>query len=221
MMKKSFAFEDIYKVEKVELLYKNLGDKKFKVAKMEKENNWWRVELEEADNEKLLIYKFVINENIRLNDYNADKYVEELNGEIFSVYNSGTDINSNKKIIGNTISCNLGNNKKNYVVRRDRHIEVVVDIMNLKGIHSATIIRYQPDGHIYCIEERAVENKFTTNLGVRVSFLVHMNWNAGDFYKGMWTYSVFADGKIIKQDYFMVQTINREICNYSRMIRQK
>ena len=54
-------------------------------------------------------------------------------------------------MLGNTISCNLGNNKKNYVVRRDRHIEVVVDIMNLKGLHSATIIWYQPDGHIFSV----------------------------------------------------------------------
>ena len=79
--------EIVYKKEQatnvfqVELVY--VINNKVKMAIMNEEDNCWKYDLNLTDGEYL--YKFIINNGIRINDPNANKYVKWVNGETWSM----------------------------------------------------------------------------------------------------------------------------------------
>lgn len=89
-MKKQFLVENINGITRVELLYKYTGNNEYKTKVMYQVGEFWKTELEIKDNP--VIYKYVLNDFIRLNDCFANEYIKEDNDEVFSVYNSEDDI---------------------------------------------------------------------------------------------------------------------------------
>lgn len=194
---------------------------RIKQIPMTEENQYWYVEL--ALNDGIYLYKFIIDEGLKLNDCNAKEYIKWINDEIWSVlhvpYNRNCAIcETEMNIIGYSMTpgvrYGLFFSNHEFSLFRDKKYSISMEIDGVCGVHSVTAVWYREDKSIYHIEERNIEfNEINKKIRINLVFWVNLP-NCIDT-KRNWEVEIFIDGKITIKDYFIgkkYEGVNRIIC---------
>lgn len=197
-------FQQLAEIEKVELLYEAngcFGKRKMTVNDIGE----WHCEI----NEDVSMYKFVINNSIRMNDPTSAGYIEDYKGEIWSIPNgSGVLQNNDVRILLHCISNNMEQGVKLAVKKAEyQYIEPFsiffgVSVFASKHIHSITIICFQPDGKIYYLEEGKVTQFDVKAFLTDLIFEIKINWVRFPYMDGTWQIHAYLDGQHVIKDYF-------------------
>ncbi|MGN0375273.1 MAG: hypothetical protein ACI4EN_07215 [Butyrivibrio sp.] len=185
-----------------ELIY--VFNRKVRTIAMEYCLTGWRISLDLPDGEYL--YKFVFNDGIRMNDPEAYCYREWINGEVWSLLN----IKDGKAVSRRYDAVNIRNvivhSKSGKLLQYpgDRRCYADFEINNVKGIHSLTILWYQPDGSLYHIEETTVRASGTGFSSFAETMWVELDMKSHSFDLGTWMVEVYADGIRQVREFFNV-----------------
>ena len=155
------------------------------------------------------IYKYIVNNTIRFNDPDAENYVMDAKGEVWSecVVRDGieickytdfgkvkTYILSNRKFEDNLLP------KKIFYFPTDTQICLNVEICLKKGIHSITEVWHRADGILYAVKEHPIPME---NDGIgRIGFGIFLHKNK--IRLGIWRVDVYVDGEKVISEYFSV-----------------
>lgn len=170
--------------------------------------------------QEIHMYKYVVNDIIRLNDPNATGYVFDQKYEVWSVCDKSKAIVPKLSEYG--ISSDKGKSisrvdkKASYIYDKPLDIYVGIKTQSVIGLHSLTYICFQPDGRIYKIEECAI-GKNDVMEEYEVIFQNHIAHIPGRVAEGMWAFQVYLDGHCIIKDYFVLKRkvlSNMALLNY-------
>ena len=199
-------FSDLYSVE-VEVLEEN-GDKNY--VQLEMRDEKWVGYIQTDNNE--VVYKFIVNGLVRINDSNATSYKVVNGEEVYSVMSDSAytkewpvmkEVVVSDRICGKMINCIK---KKNLNFKDSMKVAVGLQVQNLKNVHSVTFIWHQPDGRIYRVEERALDvPDYVGVVSADVWFWINFCEINGEFSDGVWCIEAFVDGRRWAMDYFLVR----------------
>lgn len=197
---------DVYSVE-VEVLEEN-GDKNY--VQLEMRDEKWGGYIQTDNNE--VVYKFIVNGLVRINDSNATSYKVVNGEEVYSVMSDSAytkewpvmkEVVVSDRICGKMINCIK---KKNLNFKDSMKVAVGLQVQNLKNVHSVTFIWHQPDGRIYRVEERALDvPDYVGVVSADVWFWINFCEINGEFSDGVWCIEAFVDGRRCAMDYFLVR----------------
>ena len=197
---------DVYSVE-VEVLEEN-GDKNY--VQLEMRDEKWVGYIQTDNNE--VVYKFIVNGLVRINDSNATSYKVVNGEEVYSVMSDSAytkewpvmkEVVVSDRICGKMINCIK---KKNLNFKDSMKVAVGLQVQNLKNVHSVTFIWHQPDGRIYRVEERALDvPDYAGVVSADVWFWINFCEINGEFSDGVWCIEAFVDGRRCAMDYFLVR----------------
>lgn len=206
---------NLYGINKVEMI---ICDENWdeQLILMNYNNNSWFRELN--TNNKRVVYRYRINDGIiSMNDPDADYYIKDSSMVVWSVREfkdckdeKKANLNIKEYIITDRVMNSISKyySKKQFVNNDIAKIAIGTKVENIKGIHSISVIWYQPDGRIYRLDERTIESE--ENVIAEVWFWMNTNDMKGDFYKGIWTLEVFLDGRSVIKDNFIVNDRRKE-----------
>ena len=198
--------KDVYSVD-VEILEEN-GDKNY--VQLEMRDEKWVGYIQTDNNE--VVYKFIVNGLVRINDSNATSYKVVNGEEVYSVMSDSAytkewpvmkEVVVSDRICGKMINCIK---KKNLNFKDSMKVAVGLQVQNLKNVHSVTFIWHQPDGRIYRVEERALDvPDYAGVVSADVWFWINFCEINGEFSDGVWCIEAFVDGRRCAMDYFLVR----------------
>ncbi|MGG7162740.1 hypothetical protein [Clostridium ihumii] len=188
-------------------------------GKMVKENNVWKLNYELSEGEHY--YKFVINEELKLNDSTANIYLPDENEELWSViiindkdermYNN---IQYTTHIKEYNITCNVNeeeevHNRKQFNIMSDKKVVTRFKFTNVTGLHSVTTAWYTPKGELM----QTTENNLFTPKGqedkpITMWFWMDLEDNERNYPLGNWKMKFFIDGEFILEDEFSLSKSN-------------
>lgn len=198
--------ENFYGIETVKMEYYT-DDDKLHLAVMNYDDSemYWYIEIEK----NITRYKFVINDIIRLNDPKASSYISDDKWEVWSV--PGECDNETPKLkaynISNAMSHGVDNaiKKTEYIYDRPIDVYIGAKIGNVKGIHTLTLICFQPDGSLYMLEESTMGQFEQQEADYEVIFKNRIARIQGRYAEGMWSIQVYLDGKLVIKDYLVLK----------------
>ena len=198
--------KDVYSVD-VEIVGED-GEKSY-VSLIENNEMWTGTIYTDCDE---LVYKFIVNGMVRINDSNATGYKIVNGNEVYSVMSNSTcdkewpvmkEVVVSDRICGKIINCVK---KKNLNFKDNLKVAVGLQVQNLKNVHSITFIWHQPDGRIYRVEERALDvPDYVGVVSADVWFWINFCEINGEFSDGVWCIEAFVDGRRCAMDYFLVR----------------
>lgn len=198
--------EQATNVFQVELVY--IYNDKAKTIQMEDKEYYWQAYIQLPDGEYL--YKFILNNGIRINDPNAYGYAKWLNGETWSILKIHNGIPITKEYpktefvnfrVHNGI---MGYGDRTIVYPRNTRCYISFDLKNVCGVHSIMSLWYQPDGSLYHIEESTIDADININSNYSETFWVNLNQNTHPFKYGIWMVEIYVDGEQKIREYFRV-----------------
>lgn len=216
--------EIVYKKEQatnvfqVELVY--VINNKVKMAIMNEEEYGWKFDLNLPDGEYL--YKCIINNGIRINDPNANKFVKWVNGETWSMLKIHNG-NIVPRMYPKTEFANFrvhngttGLGCKSVTYPRDSRCYVSFELNNVCGVHSVTTLWYQPDGSLYHIEESTIDAGDNAYTNYAETFWVNLNQITHPFKYGIWMVEIYVDGEQKIREYFTVNQgiVQQKLINF-------
>lgn len=154
-------------------------------------------------------YKFMVNNTIRFNDPDADNYVLDENGEVWSECIVQDELEQSKKICSTTVKKYILSNrrildklisKREFFVSMDTHIYMSTEICMRKGIHSITEVWHRADGILYAVREHPVEMK-NDGINKKIFFI---SLNSKKIRLGIWRIDIYVDGKKMISEYFSI-----------------
>ena len=92
--------------------------------------------------------------------------------------------------------------KKNLNMQESKEVDVGIRFEDIEGVHTVTIIWYQPDGSVYHIDERTLEAEY--KVDAVVWFWLKFSDMKAEYCVGAWTVDVFIDGRKIVRDNFII-----------------
>lgn len=198
--------EKFYGIETVKMEYCT-EDKRLHLVVMiyDEEEMHWYIEV----NKQIIRYKFVINDVIRLNDPKAAYYIADDKWEVWSVPGECCDNIPKLKTynISNAMNNGVDNSikKTDYIYDRPIDIYIGVKIGNVKGVHTLTLICFQPDGSIYMLEESTIGQFEQKEADYEVIFKSRIARIQGRHAEGMWSVQMYLDGKLVIKDYLVLK----------------
>lgn len=224
-MNRIFRFDNMNKVNQVEIIYRYFDEDRYYRSDMKFIDNVWQTELSFVKDK--IFYKYIVNGVIRLNDSNADEYYSEDDNEVWSVADLHTDSGTNEHILYD-LKCKIikaipekdvmYQDCRIFTYGKDKIISTYVEVKNISGIHSITVIWHQPDGNIYKVEEAPIVVERSYVRDVNAGFWIKLDDMQGDFYENVWMVSVYLDGKHMTKEYFV---INRNIGTVKRVFYEQ
>lgn len=159
-------------------------------------------------------YKYILNDCVRINDYNAKMYEIDDKNEVWTVNKECQSDNVEKDIAiskHGIVSDNLKEYdlRANYSVFGNKKIFRYETILaNVKGIHSETIMVHQPDGRLYSFEEIPIITSLNDYYEIETATKINLFKMEQSYLYGVWQIKVYIDGKYMLTDYML---INEEI----------
>ena len=188
--------EKFYGIETVKMEY-YADDEKIHLAVMtyDEGEKYWYIEVDKD----ILRYKFVINDIIRLNDPKAGCYIADDKWEVWSVPEECCDNIPKLKTynISNAMNNGVDNSikKTEYIYDRPIDVYVGVKIGNVKGIHTLTLICFQPNGSLYMLEESTMGQFEQKVADYEVIFKKRIDRIQGRYAEGMWSVQIYLEGE--------------------------
>ncbi len=208
-----FVFnQEFYELSHVRMEYYNVDNKCMSIS-MEFDNvrNCW---YHESDI-NIICYKYVLNEIIRLNDPNVNKYIIDDSGEVWSVPNEIKAGYNQSPILDNYIISNLPNSnisRKEFIYGQMPEIFFGINLTGISDIHSITYICFQPNGQIFHLEEKSINTSKDNIYKTNVIFKTNISNVPINYAIGMWCVQAYMDGRCIVKDFFTVKkkVVNRQ-----------
>lgn len=178
------------------------------IISMEKVNGVFRAGIE--CNEQEIVYKFILNNILRVNDANAVAYGKDENGEVWSKYINNSrrkqnEVRNFKYSVSNKKLKNCSKSVRTIIYPNESIVWLNVFLNLSNEIHSVTVIWYDVEGKISLAQEKAIDlshRKCACN--VKLNFC--MNLDKSDVKEGIWKINLLIDGKVVIADYFAVTT---------------
>ncbi len=183
-------------------------------GKMKKENGVWYYEKDLKKGEYL--YRFLINDSIKLNDSTANIYLINENEELWSAILIG---DRDKRLFNNTqYRVNIENyqldnklntkifeeSKKIYNIVTDKKAVAKFEFTEITGIHAVTLIWYNPWGNVVNISEGNIYKEIEDESdSATLCFWIDLSAQE-DLLLGRWKIKLFINGEFILEDIFNV-----------------
>jgi len=185
---------------------------------MIKDNDLWYIELELPEGEHQ--YKFILNDTIRLNDPNANFYLPDDEGEVWSiavVNSNGEREEDNSKgnieLLNNIITQRAGGNfidtryKDNFNIKMDSTVAVGFEFGHIIGVHAITAIWMTPHMNVHHICEHMLKvSEGDENDAADVWFWIDLTDKEREFPEGVWNVKLFVDGEYVMENRFTLGT---------------
>ncbi len=187
------------------------------MGRMYKRDNTWYLDVELKEGE--YYYKFLINDQIKLNDPSANVYSPGKDNEVWSVLIMNHE---NKRLYNNTqYTVNIENynitnlvheqqldsNKRDFNLFLDKKVVARFEFNNITGFHSATAVWCTPDGKIFNAAESILVS-VEGNKSTFIWFILQIDDNNHTYPEGLWTLKLFIDGSYILEDRFNLSKRN-------------
>ena len=186
----------------------NNWDETINVMEKDDENNWW-TEVDLLPGEHL--YKFVINDIIRMND---PIYEPNEEGELMSLILINEDnerLFNNEQYTVHIEKYNMLNqileediqiNKKLFNINIDERVVTKFEFTNVTGIHSITVLWYRPDNTLNHFSENVLFTpESEEDKPIKMWFWMEVD---EPILTGMWSIKLFVDGEFILEDTFNI-----------------
>lgn len=190
----------------------NNWDETVNIMKKNEEGIWWN-EVELSSGEHL--YKFIINDNIRMNDPIANLYALNKEGELMSliIINENDERLYNNEqytvhiekynMLNQILEEDLQINKKYFNINIDEKVVTKFEFTNVTGVHAITVLWYKPDNTLHSFSENIL---FTPDgeedKPITMWFWIELNTEF--LLMGMWSIKLFVDGEFILEDGFNI-----------------
>lgn len=181
-------------------------------GKMVKENSKWVFKCQLPPGEHP--YKFLINENLKLNDSKANIYMPDDNEELWSIVMINDE---DERLYNNTqytvhidkysICSNIGEdvnlaNKKSFNTLLDKKVVTRFNFTNITGLHSVTTAWYTPKGELFQTSENSLFASEDVDKPVMIWFWMDLENKKGMYPLGLWSIKLFVDGEFVLEDKF-------------------
>ena len=180
---------------------------------LEKEGDVWftYIALEPGEH----YYKFLINNEILLNDPNANIYLPHAEDGLWSVIKineEGERLYNNEPyavhiedyaVSGTITEEKININKKSFHLRMDKQLVVRLGFREIVGLHAVTVVWYDSRGAFYQMSEQklyAAEQKEMVFLW----YWLDLTEFEKEYSEGLWTMKLFIDGSYVLEDKFSV-----------------
>jgi hypothetical protein len=182
--------------------------------------NMWSVELELVPG--TYGYKFLVNDNIRINDPSAHAFTLNECGELVSAVSIG-ESGAAMPVMGNdnlrlsdfrfTKSFDMDDIKSadnnEYFPGKDQNVVCRFLLEGKNLAHVVSCFWYTPDNSCFSVSENIIMPGKTENIEQR-SLWFWINLQDGGICPGDWTVQIFIDGVMVHQDSFCIVTKNSE-----------
>ncbi|NFN16772.1 hypothetical protein FDB52_15375 [Clostridium botulinum] len=157
-------------------------------------------------------YKFLINNELKLNDPSANVYLPDDKEELWSVIiindKNQRMYNNNQYTVhvdSYNVTCNINEeqksvNKKNFNVLLDKKVVTRLGFTNVTGLHSITTAWFTPKGELFQVVEN---NLFATKDNEKDPILMWFWMDLNNIHRsncGIWTIKLFIDGEFVLED---------------------
>jgi len=196
----------------------NFNDYNPQRGKMAKCDNTWKLSYDIEPGEHR--YKFLINNNLKLNDPMANIYLPDENEELWSVImvndknerlynNTQYTVHIDKYNITSIINDDLNAvNKKNFNILLDEKVVTRFDFTNVTGLHTVTTAWYSPRGDLFQTTENNLFKPTEDDKPIRMWFWMDLKNNTQKYPYGIWKIKLFIDGEFILEDQFNLSEAN-------------
>lgn len=210
-MKIKYLKTEYLKIHSIKLIWK---DSSIPLVKFKKDNDFWTAEVELPEGQYL--YRLFINENILLNDPQANMYFPDednvlwlmlmINSEEERIYNNKNyAVNIKEYIITDNIyKESLPQNKKVFIPPADKMVATRFIFQNVTGLHTVSVLWITPDNEIFDICE---DNLFSNNTpdNTTIWFYLNLHKNGVSYPLGTWKFQLFIDGDFVLEDKFEIK----------------
>ncbi|WP_353095358.1 hypothetical protein [Tissierella praeacuta] len=180
-------------------------------GQMVKDNNTWVFNQDLPPGEHK--YKFLINEELKLNDPTANIYFPDDNEELWSViiindkdqrlYNNNQyTVHVNKYNISSILNEEVTANKKNFNTLLDKNVVTRFEFTDVTGLHTVTTAWYTPKMELFQIVENNLLTVPKENKPINMWFWMDLEDKTRQYPYGVWTMKLFIDGQFILDDKF-------------------
>ncbi len=203
-----------FMVESISIVWKN---KVFPTRRMEKDNNMWIIN--ETFPPGKYYYRFLINEGVYFNDPYANQYEIGEDGSLWSVLlidNKGQrlynaiqySIELERCFMSNQITeYNDTNGKEKKIFNKllDHMVSLRFDFINIIGIHSISLLWFNPYEEIFDISENILSQE-DVEYGNPISVWFNLDLRSMEYalIQGLWKVRLFINGEFIIDDYFQL-----------------
>jgi hypothetical protein len=193
----------------------------WQIHPMEKdEQGLWQTEVELEPGEYK--YKYLVNNEIRLNDPSANLYYPDKNGEVTSVLFISSDgsrmINTQKyeiklenySLFSKVLDEAPKQSRRLFILPREDRAVTRLEFSIVEGIHTISVLWYEPGQKLY----KAMENILWSPAVKDKNPLVYWFWLElikGKMTQGLWTLKLFIDGAFLLEDYFEIIYLPNEL----------
>lgn len=160
-------------------------------------------------------YRFLINDELELNDPLANIYYPDDNEKLWSVFmisNDGERLYNNTQysvhietyIINSTLNERENTNKKIFNLLLDNKVVTRFEFTEVSGIHSLTTAWYSPDGELFQVSEENLFKPEGQQYPIKTWFWMDLDPKRRTIAKGLWTVKLFLNGEFILEDKFTI-----------------
>ena len=178
---------------------------------MKKFENKWITSFDLNPGEYL--YKFLINDKIRLNDPFAKVYIPNKKGELLSYLKINEEgkrlysskqyyVNVNDYLLSSVVTDRSIDIKKNFNLNIDKKIVARFQFDIVTGIHTATVVWFNPKGEVFSwVEEMLFKSEKCDINPVILWFWFDLN---SEILEGKWFLKLYIDGEYLLEDSFYI-----------------
>ncbi|NLI89294.1 MAG: hypothetical protein GX366_02640 [Epulopiscium sp.] len=160
-------------------------------------------------------YRFLINDELELNDPLANMYYPDDNEKLWSVLminEDGERLYNNKQYsvhienynINSTLNERENTNKKTFNLLLDTKVVTRFEFTDISGIHSLTTAWYSPDGELFQVSEENLFKPEGQQYPIKTWFWMDLDSKKRTIPKGLWTIKLFLNGEFILEDKFTI-----------------
>ncbi|MCY1713415.1 hypothetical protein [Caproiciproducens galactitolivorans] len=185
------------------------------IKPMQKSEDGWYTQLllEPGDS----MYKFLINNEIRLNDPSANVYMPDDSEELWSVIvidDLGFRLYNNEQYEVNVEDYSVTNivteipdvvNRKSFNLTMDKSVVTRFEFNHITGIHAITAVWFNPRGEVHeSTENLLYADEKDPESSVFMWFWMQLNEADREYPEGIWTMKLFVDGSYVLEDQYTI-----------------
>lgn len=181
---------------------------------LQKQGEQWTTYVELPPGEHY--YKFLINQQIKINDPNANTYLPHKGEELWSlitINEKGEQLYNNEQyavhiedyaVSGTVTTAHIETNKKSYNLLMDKKIVTRFEFRQITGLHAVTVLWYDATGQLHEITENALYAEEDPKQPVYLWYWIDLDIPNREYPEGNWTMQLYIDGSYILEDRFSV-----------------
>lgn len=214
-MKVRFEYPDVRELEIHSIEIVGIKKNVLGTFILQKDTSVWFALLEILSSE--LVYKFLINREIYLNDPYSNDYIVK-NGEVWSrrytdenmTFSRIPSIGLFDIVISNQMNCSVRASKmyKRFYRGVDKSVNVGVEFYSINGVHELLMVWGSPDKRTYHMDYKVLEPQQEGEAyGIIVWFRMLLDEVKEQLIRGDWTVRILLDGVLIGMEWFRVEEV--------------